>query len=146
MFDCLEWLYVDTAHMSSCSPFLSRADQTHQHGNARRSLDWNDFSGTIPLDITEISRLTVLTLSMNNLQGPIPPEIGELIFLVELCVPDIDARLYPFMRGGGSCMDMGFNALYNIRYDSSLQNNDIDELPASIGDMSALEYLCVTLR
>lgn len=45
------------------------------------SLPWADLNGTIPPELGQLTRLTVLDLSHNALTGPIPAELGNLVDL-----------------------------------------------------------------
>jgi len=47
-------------------------------GLTKLNLSWNNLEGRIPISIGTLTGLTDLDLSLNKLDGPIPEEIGEL--------------------------------------------------------------------
>ena len=47
-------------------------------------MSWNQFSGRIPLGLFKCQELEVLSLSLNNLDGIVPGEVGNLTMLKEL--------------------------------------------------------------
>jgi len=49
-----------------------------------RILHGNNLIGTIPKELCVLKSLEVLDLGMNQLTGPIPPEIGNLALLVNM--------------------------------------------------------------
>ncbi|KAJ0967647.1 hypothetical protein J5N97_024564 [Dioscorea zingiberensis] len=46
----------------------------------------NEFTGTLPLELTKLSRLQVMYLGNNRIQGAIPHEIGRLQRMVQLTI------------------------------------------------------------
>ena len=57
-----------------------------QHGILMlyRNLHGNNLIGTIPKEFGTLKYLKVLDLGMNELSGPIPPELGNLTNVVKI--------------------------------------------------------------
>ncbi len=71
------------------------------------NLSNNVFTGTLPVDITTLTRLTLLDASHNSLNGSLPSEIGDMTWLVEL---DLSYNLLSVRRASGSCASELFDS------------------------------------
>ncbi|XP_043697060.1 receptor-like protein 7 [Telopea speciosissima] len=80
------------------------------------SLSWNQFSGRIPSQISQLTDLVSLDLSFNQFEGQIPSEISRLTKLVFLDFSDQQNQLeIPNLR-----------ALFNVQNFSSLRELHLD--------------------
>ncbi|KAL5537830.1 hypothetical protein UlMin_046034 [Ulmus minor] len=93
----------------------------------------NEFSGTIPDSLSNVSRLQVLELGFNNFVGPVPTNFGNLLELMSL-------HLAQNNLGGNSSYDWGF--LTSLANCSKLErlvlarNNFGGAFPDSIGNLT----------
>jgi len=92
----------------------------------------NGLSGTIPLEIGDLSYLEILYLQVNNLTGPIPAEIGRLKHLSYLDLHDNQLT-------GAIPKEIGrLESLSHL----VLDNNQLTgTIPSEIGQLSNLEFL-----
>ena len=97
------------------------------------NLDQNDIEGAIPLEIGNLSDLTILNLSSNgSIRGQIPSEIGNLLRLETL---DLRGN----RLGGPIPPEIG--NLSNLRF-LNLHGNELSgEIPAVLGSLAKLETI-----
>jgi len=99
------------------------------------NLKSNQLNGSIPPEIGDLSNLTTLNLSVNQLNADIPPEIGNLSNLTTLF-------LYTSQLSGSIPPEIG--DLSNLTY-LALQFNQLNgSIPPTIGDLSNLTYLSLS--
>ena len=100
--------------------------------------DWNNtfgLTGSIPVEIGNLTALEVLNLSYNDLIGNIPPEIGNLNNLRELFFTKCQfSGIIPEELGD----------LINLEYLSLYMNNLSGEIPPSLGNLMQLRTLELT--
>ncbi|KAH9685304.1 protein kinase domain-containing protein [Citrus sinensis] len=96
------------------------------------SLSSNYFSGTIPKEIGNLTKLTRLNLRQNKLQGEIPEELGNLAELEMLWLQNNS------LTGTIPSSIFSLSSLLNL--DLSL-NNFTGIIPSSIGNLSSLQKL-----
>jgi len=122
-------------------------------------LTFNGLSGSLPLEITELSGLAELNLSENTLTGTIPEGIGSLISLQFLDLSDnalngpvpeeiggledlVEVDLALNLLSGSIPETIGnLSSLEFLALDNNLFN---DELPESLGSLSELEVLTLS--
>ena len=95
----------------------------------RLSLVYNDLGRSLPREIGNLTKLTSLVLSSNNLTS-IPKEIGNLTNLKDLNLEDNFLYSLPSTIGN----------LTNLEY-LNLENNKLTELPKEIVNLTNLEML-----
>ncbi|KAI3894798.1 hypothetical protein MKX03_000040 [Papaver bracteatum] len=101
---------------------------------ASLNLSWNEFSGTIPSQISNLSKLTFLDFSVNKLSGHIPPEIGFLTRLQYLA-------FYTNRISGSIPREIG--NLYLLTQLGLYQNNITGSIPSSICNLTNLVLLFI---
>ncbi|KAL7103863.1 hypothetical protein ACP275_08G206300 [Erythranthe tilingii] len=77
-------------------------------------------------------RVTALDISNMNLSGRIPPQIGNLSFLISL---DLTSNLF------GGVLPQQLSLLHRLKFISFDENNFKGEFPSWLGLLTALEYL-----
>ncbi|XP_062100941.1 MDIS1-interacting receptor like kinase 2-like [Humulus lupulus] len=95
-------------------------------------LSTNSISGTIPTQISLLSKLIYLDLSFNNLRGSIPLEMGNLSRLVELHMG------YNNLRGH---IPSTFGSLEKLKVLSINQNHLSGPIPETLYDIRNLSYI-----
>ncbi|CAA6657458.1 unnamed protein product [Spirodela intermedia] len=91
-------------------------------------LAYNNFSGVIPTDFGNMTTLQALDLSHNMLSGPIPPSVGKLTSLLWLTLADnsLSGQIPPEI---GNCRSLLW---------LNLANNQLSgEIPLSIAEMGS---------
>ncbi len=96
------------------------------------SLVANPLTGSIPTELGNLTTLTVLRLSANQLTGSIPPELGNLTALTFLDLSSNDLT-------GSIPSELGnLTALTNLDLD---QNQFTGSIPSELGNLTALTNL-----
>ena len=96
------------------------------------SLSDNELAGPIPAELGDLAALNWLTLSHNNLSGPIPPELGNL--------PMLDALLLSSNNLAGP-IPPEFGRLTRLT-DLWLQRNNLSgRIPSELGNLASLGTL-----
>ena len=85
------------------------------------NLAYNQLDGVIPPELGQLSNLIRLDLQENSLTGTIPPELGELSNLTELLLGNVDLELFIGRLGYG--------------------NELSGQIPPALGRLSKLEHL-----
>ena len=95
-------------------------------------LSRNNLEGSIPPELGDLTALEVLDFGGNDLSGPIPPELGNLASLERL-------RLYHSNLSGSIPPELGnLGALKTL----NLYNNNLEgPIPPELGELAALEML-----
>ncbi|GJS00245.1 receptor-like protein kinase [Tanacetum coccineum] len=88
-------------------------------------------TGTIPSSFGQLTKMSLLYLSENNLSGKIPPELGN-------CTSLLDLQLYTNQLEGSIPSELGMLNLTNL---SLFTNRLTGEVPMSIWKIKSLEYL-----
>ncbi|KAF7013591.1 hypothetical protein CFC21_027660 [Triticum aestivum] len=127
---------------------------------AMLNLAVNNFDGSIPRVLLNISSLSLgLDLSNNNLTGPIPQEVGNLITLGLLdvsnnklsgglpselgrCVTLLSLQMEGNMLSGS--IPQSFSALKGIRQIDLSENNLTGQVPQFFGNFSSLNYIDIS--
>ncbi|CAL0325771.1 unnamed protein product [Lupinus luteus] len=98
----------------------------------RLDLSFNNFSGPLPIEITQMSSLKFLMLSYNQFSGPIPSEFGNMLHLQALDIGsnNLSGPIPPSLGNLTSLLWL------------MLANNSITgEIPAELGNCSSLLWL-----
>lgn len=102
---------------------------------SRLSLEQNQLSGTIPVEIENLSELYDLNLLFNDLTGNIPPQIGNLIFLNFLGLGDNQLS-------GTIPSQIGNLTNLQILY---LSGNQLSgNIPMQLGNLTNLTFLSIS--
>ncbi len=120
------------------------------------SLEKNNLTGIIPIEIGDLQQLSLLYLNGNSLTGPIPSEIGNLqhLEIIQLDRNMLTGSIPPEIGNLQQLRDLGLNGnfltgsipteignlqqLENLRLD---RNSLIGSIPAEIGNLQQLENL-----
>ncbi|KAM4077460.1 hypothetical protein ACJW30_12G139600 [Castanea mollissima] len=125
------WFGVSCNHAGTLKGTLHEFPFSSLPNLAYVDLSMNGFFGTIPIQISHISKLIYLDLSFNNLSGEMPPQIGLLTNLEVL-------HLGENQLNGSIPIEIGHLKSLN---DLSLYANHLHgRIPASIGNLSNLAY------
>ncbi|GLJ53071.1 hypothetical protein SUGI_1130630 [Cryptomeria japonica] len=92
----------------------------------------NNFTGTIPSSLANLSSLNTLFLEINNLQGQIPPELGQLSELQSLYLFE------NYLTGRVPSSLSNISVLSELDLDS---NNLSGEIPPELGNLAQLQTL-----
>ncbi|MGD2085933.1 MAG: hypothetical protein PVH61_07100 [Candidatus Aminicenantes bacterium] len=95
-------------------------------------LDYNNLNGSIPPELGNLINLKDLNLYHNKLSGSIPPELGNLINLIDL-------DLYTNQLSGSIPPELG--NLSNLLYLELDSNQLSGSIPPELGNLSNLEEL-----
>ncbi|TKY55058.1 LRR receptor serine/threonine-protein kinase [Spatholobus suberectus] len=98
----------------------------------RLDLSYNNFSGPLPVEISQISSLKFLILSYNQFNGSIPPEFGNMTQLqaLDLAFNNLNGSIPPSLGNLSSL-------LWLMLADNSLTG----EIPPELGNCSSLLWL-----
>ncbi|XP_022774589.1 LRR receptor-like serine/threonine-protein kinase RPK2 [Durio zibethinus] len=97
------------------------------------NVSYNRMSGQIPAEISKICKsLKFLDVSVNQITGPIPPNIGDLVSLVSLNLS------WNLLKGQ---IPNSFGQMKDLRYLSLAGNNLIGSIPFTFGLLESLEML-----
>ncbi|KAL2630697.1 hypothetical protein R1flu_015383 [Riccia fluitans] len=97
----------------------------------RLTLDYNNFTGPIPVMLGRLTELETLKLDHNNFSGDIPASFGNLTFLEEFTASDNEL-------GGPIPASFGnLQALVTL----DLSYNYLDSIPAELGNLTSLYEL-----
>ncbi|GJR56231.1 MDIS1-interacting receptor like kinase 2-like protein [Tanacetum coccineum] len=107
-------------------PFSTLRDFTHLE------LSLNNLFGPIPPEIALLSKLVYLDLSENQFSGPIPPTIGKLSQLTILSLSG--NRLT-------SSIPQEIGSMVSLEVLSLSSNNITGTIPSSLGNLTSLNYL-----
>ncbi|XP_027331130.1 probable LRR receptor-like serine/threonine-protein kinase At1g74360 [Abrus precatorius] len=99
---------------------------------SRLDLSFNNFSGPLPVEISQMSGLTFLTLTNNQFSGPVPSELGKLTRLValELAFNSFSGPIPPSLGNLSSLLWLTIS-------DNSLTG----EIPQELGNCTSLLWL-----
>ncbi|KAK7301504.1 hypothetical protein RJT34_12369 [Clitoria ternatea] len=99
---------------------------------SRLDISNNNFSGPLPVEFSQMSGLTFLTLTYNQFSGPIPPELGKLSHLValELAFNSFSGPIPPSLGNLSSL-------LWLTLADNSLTG----EIPPELGNCTSMLWL-----
>ena len=125
--------WVDNTNWLSDAPIGEWYGVTTENGRViALDLDSNQLNGEIPPELGNLSALYNLSLSANQLSGEIPPELGDLSFLEVLAA-------YDNQLSGEIPSELG-----NLAYLSILRlslNQLSGEIPPELGNLSSLREL-----
>ena len=93
----------------------------------------NRLSGTVPVELGQLSALTMLELRGNRLHGPIPPELGHL---EDLRVLDLSSN---YQLSGAIPDELG--QLAKLEYLNLSRNQLSGRIPSALGDLPDLQSL-----
>ncbi|XVF16758.1 hypothetical protein REPUB_Repub10bG0059800 [Reevesia pubescens] len=97
------------------------------------NISYNRMSGQIPAEISKVCKsLKFLDVSVNQITGPIPPSIGELVSLVSLNLS------WNLLRGQ---IPHSFGQMKDLRFLSLAGNNLTGSIPSTFGLLQSLEML-----
>lgn len=92
-------------------------------------LDWNSLYGEIPPELGMLSDLAILSAYINRLSGPIPPELGNLTRLRHLIldINDLEGQIPPSLGNLGNLKEL------------TIRSNDLSGLiPTELGNLDNL--------
>lgn len=95
-------------------------------------LSLNNLSGPIPPEIGQLEILSTLTAVNNNLTGPIPPEIGQLINLESLTLS---------LNNLSGSLPVEVGNLTNLKALQFARNNLTGSIPNEISNLTQLNFL-----
>ncbi|KAF7806226.1 putative LRR receptor-like serine/threonine-protein kinase [Senna tora] len=98
----------------------------------RLDLSYNNFTGTLPIEISQMSSLKYLMLSYNNFTGPIPPQFGNMSHLqaLDLSFNNLTGSIPPSLGNLTSLLWL------------MLANNSLSgEIPRELGNCTSLLWL-----
>ena len=98
------------------------------------NLSWNQLSGSIPSELGNLSKLEKIYLSINKLTGSIPKELGNLSNLQEILVTANDLT-------GSIPSELG--NLSKLQYLYLFMNELTGSIPSELGNLSNLEVLAL---
>jgi hypothetical protein len=98
----------------------------------RLSLDYNQLTGSIPVELGNLTNLIELSLSVNQLTGSIPSELGNLTNLQRL-------DLYSNQLSGSIPSELG--NLTNLTSLNLYSNQLSGSIPSELGNLTALTSL-----
>ena len=103
-----------------------------RYDNEAREYVLHGLRGELPAELANLTNLTSLYLSYNDLRGPIPPELGSLANLEQLALSynDLSGAIPPELGD-----------LSNLRYLYLSGNGLSGAIPPELGDLSNLRYL-----
>ncbi|XVF58436.1 hypothetical protein PTKIN_Ptkin07bG0066800 [Pterospermum kingtungense] len=97
------------------------------------NVSYNKMSGQIPVETTKICKsLKVLDVSVNQITGPIPPSVGDIISLAYV---NFSGNLLQDQIPGS------FGKLKDLRFLSLAGNNLTGSIPSTFGQLQSLEML-----
>ncbi|XP_017975175.1 PREDICTED: LRR receptor-like serine/threonine-protein kinase RPK2 [Theobroma cacao] len=97
------------------------------------NISYNRMSGQIPAEISKICKsLKFLDVSVNEITGPIPPSVGDLVSLVSL---NLSSNLLQDQ------IPSSFGQMKDLRYISLAGNNLTGSIPSSFGQLQSLQVL-----
>ncbi|CAJ1975330.1 unnamed protein product [Sphenostylis stenocarpa] len=99
---------------------------------SRLDLSFNNFSGPLPVEISQMSSLAFLTLTYNQFSGPIPSELGKLTRLMAL-----DLAFNSFSGPIPPSLGNLTSLLWLTLSDNSLTG----EIPPELGNCSSMLWL-----
>ncbi|KAL4654846.1 hypothetical protein ACB092_01G409800 [Castanea dentata] len=105
---------------------------TNLHNLNRLNLEWNQFNGSIPLEIGNMKSLAYLNLSNNNIVGEIPSTIGHLINLSYLSLS--------WNQINGS-VPVGIANCFSLVNLSLSHNNLTRSIPSQFSDLVSLRFI-----
>jgi len=103
----------------------------------------NQLSGNIPPELGNIISLIQLDLSDNQLSGSIPPALGNLTNLLGLSLNNnqLSGSIPPEL---GNLKNLGRYSDHFLDFPLDLSNNQLSgNIPAALGKLRYLEYLCL---
>ncbi|KAJ1406274.1 Serine/threonine-protein kinase, active site [Sesbania bispinosa] len=99
---------------------------------SRLELSFNNFSGPLPAEISQMSGLTFLSLSSNQFSGPIPSELGKLTHLLGL---DLSSNSF------SGPIPPSLGNLSSLLWLMLAHNSLTGEIPPELGNCSSLLWL-----
>ncbi|KAG5035404.1 hypothetical protein JHK87_010314 [Glycine soja] len=99
---------------------------------SRLDISFNNFSGPLPVEISQMSGLTFLTLTYNQFSGPIPSELGKLtrLMALDLAFNNFTGPIPPSLGNLSSLLWLTLS-------DNSLS----EEIPPELGNCSSMLWL-----
>jgi len=121
----------NTPECGDCTEFVLLWGECYNiEETARLDLSFNELDGNIPPEIGNLTNLTFLKLSGNELAGEIPNEIGNLVNLDTLNLKGNHISALPENIGN----------LSSLKY-LWLSGNELISFPESIGNLDSLDVL-----